>query len=174
MNKFPEKEREKISDRIIKWKMKGAIVGGIWGLISGIMYGWNFFASGFGSYDMMSSMFDSFFEIIIFFPAFLTERIFNCLFQVNEILLLVAIPIFALVLWIFIIKSIKISRKIYRKICIGGGLLLLFLAIIGFNPLLLLGIIFIAIIPFLLSVAIGIYLASLLFIFSQNKVEKVQ
>lgn len=168
--KFP---KEKSLNEMIKWKRKGAIVGGIWGLISGVWYGWNFFASGFSSYNMLSSMFDSFFEMIIFFPAFVTDKIFNFLFQINEILLLVTMPIFALVLWVFIIKSIKISREIYRKICIGGGLLLLFLAIINLNFFLLfLGIICVGMIPFLLSVAMGIYLASLLFIFSQKQVKE--
>jgi len=72
VKKSPE-ERKKFLDEMIKWRRKGAIVGGIWGLISGVWYGWNSLVTGFSPYDMLSSMFDSFLEIIIFFPTFVTE-----------------------------------------------------------------------------------------------------
>jgi len=149
--------RKKDSDEMIKWRKVGAIVGGIWGLICGVWYGWNSLVMGFAG--ISGEIFDSFLEIIIFFPTLVTDSIINYLFKINEILIILAVPIFTLALWFFIVWSIKISRKI----CIGGGLLLLILTIYSRFPLGFLSIVmWFAVIPFLLSVVFGILIASIL------------
>ena len=88
VKKSPE-ERKKFLDEMIKWRRKGAIVGGIWGLICGVWVWWNFSpcdvtSSMFDSFleiiiffPVFGTMFDSFLEIIIFFPVFVTDRIIN-------------------------------------------------------------------------------------------------
>jgi len=170
--KFP-RER-KFLEEMIKWRRAGAIVGGAWGLICGSLYGWNALVTAFSPYDVLTPMFDSLFEIIIFFPAFVTNKI---IFETNEMLaglIIHTIPLLSLLLWFFIAWSTKISRKI----CIGGCLLLLILTTspypLGFllAPLslgLLSIAVWFAIIPFLLSVAFGILIASLLCYFSQAR-----
>ena len=154
-----------LNETKIKWRRKGALIGGIWGLICGGLYGWNALVTGFSPYDVLTPMFDSFFEKIIFFPAFVTDSITNYLFDINEVLIILAVPILALVLWFFIVWSTKISRKI----CIGGSLLLLILTISPYplafllNPLslgLLSIAVWFAVVPVLLSVVFGILLFS--------------
>ena len=162
------KEKKEISDEMIKWRRIGAIVGGAWGLICGSLYGWNALVTAFSPYDVLTPMFDNLFEITIFFPAFVTNKI---IFEANEMLagfIIHAIPLLSLLLWFFIAWSTKISRKI----CIGGCLLLLILtaspifASFLLSPLslgLLSIAIWFAVIPVLLSIVFGILIASLLF-----------
>jgi len=135
--KSPE-ERKKFLDEMIKWRRAGTIVGGIWGSISGIWYGFWLSAACF-SLPAMCHFYVEFerkiFEVeafkvfkIIFFPAFVTESILSYLSNLNEILRGLFMFVFAFVLWFFIARSIKASRKIF----IGGyvgGVSLLFLII---------------------------------------------
>jgi len=197
VKKSPE-ERKKFLDEMIKWRRKGAIVGGIWGLICGVWVWWNFSpcdvtSSMFDSFleiiiffPVFGTMFDSFLEIIIFFPVFVTDRIINYLFKINEILVILgisneivilAIPILASLLWFFIVWSIKISRKI----CIGGGLLLLILTISLYPLAFLLGPLSVGllsitgwfgVVAVLLSVAFGILIASLLCHFLSSSIHE--
>mgnify|MGYP000710489222 CR=1 FL=1 len=134
VKKSPE-ERKKFLDEMIKWRRAGAIVGGIWGLISGIWYGFGLFAACVSLPALCRPFEEKIFEFevfkvfkIIFFPAFVTENILNYLPSIDETLRGLFMFIFVFVLWFFIARSIKASRKIF----IGGyvgGVSLLFLII---------------------------------------------
>ena len=53
----------------------GAILGGIWGLISGILYAWGAFASGFSGHGNIGALFNNMPSTgkLMYLPAFLTD-----------------------------------------------------------------------------------------------------
>jgi hypothetical protein len=64
-----------------KWTKRGAIIGGIWGLITGILYTFGILAAGFTGHGDIGTLFKNVPVIwrIIYLPAYLTDIIFNLL-----------------------------------------------------------------------------------------------
>ena len=67
--------------RMDKWTKRGAIVGGIWGLVTGILYAWGVFAAGFSGHGDVGILFKNVPVIwkIIYLPTYLTDMISNLL-----------------------------------------------------------------------------------------------
>ena len=88
-------------DKLVK---RGAIIGGIWGLISGIFYLLGILASGFSGGRDVGSLFEnvSFIWKMIYLPAYLTDTIFNLLGDSLKDILFT--PLFPLIMisWIII------------------------------------------------------------------------
>jgi len=86
--------RDKIGMNVKKWTKIGAIVGGVWGLITGILYAWGVFATGFAGHEFV---FPESLKIICL-PAYLTHLISTALASILSLLLFsiwfVGIPTF--------------------------------------------------------------------------------
>lgn len=64
-----------------KWTKRGAIIGGIWGLLTGMLYAWGVFAAGFSGHGDIGTLFKNIPTIwkIIYLPAYLADIISNLL-----------------------------------------------------------------------------------------------
>jgi hypothetical protein len=68
-----------------KWTKIGAVVGGVWGLITGILYAWGVFATGFAGHEFV---FPEGLKIICL-PAYLTHLISTALAGILSLLLFI-------------------------------------------------------------------------------------
>ncbi len=69
-----------------KWTKIGAIVGGVWGLLTGILYAWGVFAAGFSGHEFG---FPEGLEIVCL-PVYLTHLISTALKGILSFLLFIA------------------------------------------------------------------------------------
>jgi len=60
-----------------KWTKRGAIVGGIWGLVTGTLYAWGIYAAAFRGYSAIGHLFSNKGLVIkfVYLPAYLTDQV---------------------------------------------------------------------------------------------------
>ena len=68
-----------------KWTKRGAIVGGVWGLVTGILYAWGIFAEGFAGHEFV---FPESLKVICL-PAYLAHLISTALAGILSLLLFI-------------------------------------------------------------------------------------
>ncbi len=159
----------------IKWRRKGALIGGIWGLICGVWYSWEIYVRAFSEAGY-GRVIDTLFEKIIFLPVHIVDLLF---FVENEnwIALLFLLPF---ILWLLITWSLKISRTkalmgiIFLMIIYLPDSWLSFLGPIGYLFFLprFLGLFTIP--ALLLGTVFGILIASALLVLSRARFEEVR
>jgi hypothetical protein len=76
---------DKIGMNVKKWTKIGAVVGGVWGLITGILYAWGVFATGFAGHEFV---FPESLKIVCL-PASLTHLISTALAGILSLLLFI-------------------------------------------------------------------------------------
>jgi hypothetical protein len=83
-----------------KWTKRSAIIGGTWGMLSGMIYAWIAFAAGFSGYGDVGALFKNTPIIwkIIFLPAYVTD-IFSYLLGNSLIIIASILGFYFFILW---------------------------------------------------------------------------
>lgn len=124
LNKIPTKRK-----LIIGWNKRtkiGAIIGGSWGLITGMLYAWGVFALGFSGHGEIGTLSNNISAIwkIFFLPAYLTDIISG--FLGNSLIIIASLLGFSFfIIWCIgipilfgIIMGILTSAIIEKKIAV--------------------------------------------------------
>lgn len=83
-----------------KWTKRSIIIGGTWGLLSGMIYAWMAFAAGFSGYGDAGTLFKNIpinWKIILL-PAFVTD-IFSYLLGNSLIIIACFLGIYFFIIW---------------------------------------------------------------------------
>lgn len=83
-----------------KWTKRSTIIGGTWGLLSGMMYAWMAFAAGFSAYGDVGALFKNILIKwkIIFLPAYVTDM-FSYLLGNSLIIIASFLGFYFFILW---------------------------------------------------------------------------